>query len=180
MTEERKTLLAIFDDADGLTRGVRAMVDSGNTSLEALSPVPVPELDELLPQKPSDVRWFTLMGCIAGAVLGLAFQIMTVLQWPHLTGGKPVISLPAFVIVSFEMSILFGAIATFVGLMKNAKLPQIWKDFYHDGCSRSDFALLVLCEPSNFDSTKGMLSEAGARDVRAAEPESVWPEIKEK
>jgi hypothetical protein len=179
MTEERKTLLAIFDDANGLKGGVRAMVDSGNTSLEALSPVPVPELDELLPQKPSEVRWFTLLGCVAGAVLGLAFQIMTVLQWPHFTGGKPVVSLPAFVVVSFEMCILVGAIAAFVGLMKNAKLPQLWKDFYYEGCSRSDFALFVQCEPSDFDSTKVLLSEAGAREVRAAEPESVWPEVKE-
>jgi hypothetical protein len=180
MTEEQGTLLAIFDDSVALEKGVRAALDGGNESMEVLSPIPLPELDELLPQKPSQVRWFTLAGCVAGAVMGLAFQIATVLQWPHLTGGKPPISLPAFVVISFEMSILVGAVATFVGLMKNARLPEIWKQYFHDGCSQADFAILLKCEQSKLEQTKGLLTEAGAREVRAAEPESVWPEIKEK
>ena len=174
MQDNRETLLAVFGDSQGLTEAVKATVDSGGDVLETLSPVHLPELDKVLPQRPSFVRWFALLGCIGGAVLGLAFQIMTVLQWPHLTGGKPALSFPAFVVVAFEMTILLGALATFAGLMIAAKLPQIGKDHYHDGCSQSDFALVVRCDQRERSSLETLLREAGAQEVRAVEPKSVW------
>jgi len=174
MPENHATLVGVFPDSRRLLEAVEAMREAGHNVLEALSPIPLPELDELLPHRPSSVRWFTLLGCIAGAVLGMAFQIMTVVQWPILTGGKPVVSLPAFVIISFEMTILFGASATLLGLMLNARLPQIGKDWYHEGCSQSDFALAVECDAAHRAEAEAMLLEAGARQVRAVEPKSVW------
>ena len=173
MADERETLLAVFEDSHGLTDAVRAMVDKGHEELEALSPAPVPELEELLPHRPSNVRWFTLLGCIAGAVLGMAFQIMTVIQWPILVGGKPIVSLPAFVIISFEMTVLFGALATLAGLFLNARLPQIGKDFYHDGCSQSYYALVIECDPGERASIETILRDAGASDVQTPGRKSV-------
>ena len=174
MPENHTTVVGVFSDSRRLVEAVEAMREGGYNVLEALSPIPLPELDELLPHRPSSVRWFTLLGCIAGAVLGMAFQIMTVLQWPILTGGKPVVSLPAFVIISFEMTILFGASATLLGLMLNARLPQIGKDWYHEGCSQSDFALVVECDAAGRAGAVAMLLEAGAREIREVEPKSVW------
>ena len=180
MSDGSETLLAVFDGPRRLAEGVEAMLKNDNDVLDVLSPFPIDEIDKLLPQRPSLVRWFTLLGCISGAVLGMAFQVMTVLQWPHLTGGKPVISLPAFVIVSFEMTILFGAIATFVGLIVNAGLPQIRREYFHSGSSRGDFALVVRSDPSDFESIEAALRDAGAHDVRPADPESAWLGITEK
>jgi len=174
MSDRRETLLAVFGDARSLIEGVQAMVRGDKEILEALSPIPLPELEELLPGRPSFVRWFALMGCVGGGAFGLALQIGTVLQWPHLTGGKPALSLPAFVVVAFEMTILLGALATFAGLMIAAKLPQIGKDHYHDGCSQSDFALVVRCDQRERSSLETLLREAGAQEVRAVEPKSVW------
>lgn len=179
MADKREPLLAVFADPERLAEAIGAMQRRGNDRLEALSPIPLPELDELLPERPSQVRWFTLVGCIAGAFFGMGLQVMTVLDWPLLVGGKPVVSLPAFVVIAFEMTILFGGLATLVGLMVNAKLPPIAKECYHVGCSRSDFALVVWHEPSEYASVEAALREAGAREVRPAgsvssSGESVW------
>ncbi len=173
MSGKGETLLAVFDDSSGLTDAARALLEKGHAGIEALSPAPVPELEELLPPRSSSVRWFTLCGCIAGGVLGFAFQIMTVVQWPIMVGGKPIVSLPAFVVIAFEMTILFGAIATLVGLMLNARLPQIGKDCYHAGCSQSDYALLVECDPAERESIVALLREAGAGEVQTTGPKSV-------
>ncbi len=179
MPDKRKPLLAVFVDPGLLADAIRAMQRRGNDRLEVLSPIPLPELDELLPERPSQVRWFALVGCIAGAFFGMGLQVMTVLDWPLLVGGKPVVSLPAFVVIAFEMTILFGGLATMLGLMLNAKLPPVAKECYHAGCSRSDFALVVWHEPSEYASVEAALRETGAREVRpagsvASDEESVW------
>jgi hypothetical protein len=176
MPDRREKLLGVFADADGLTRAVTAAVKGGFDELEALSPTPVPGLDDLIPERPSPVRWFALFGCIAGAIGGMAFQIMTVLMWPHITGGKPVVSLPAFVVVSFEMTILFGAITTLVGFAMATRLPQIGKDCYHEGCAQSDYALVVAYAPEDRAAVEALLRTAGAHEVLTAEPRSAWIE----
>ena len=169
MNDKRETLVAVFPGPRELIEGIKATMRSGAEVVETLSPVPVAEVDELLPQRPSMVPWFTLLGCISGAVVGMGLQIGTVMQWPHLVGGKPAISLPAFVVVTFEMTILLGAVATFVGLLLNAKLPQITKEYYHSGCAKSDFALVLRHDPAERASVESMLFEAGAQEVRAVE-----------
>jgi hypothetical protein len=173
MNDGRETILAVFREPEGLVRAARSLVEHGHEGFEAMSPVPVPELDDVLPRPPSSVRWFTLLGCIAGGISGLAFQVATVIMWPIWVGGKPILSWPAFVIVSFEMTILFGAIATFAGLMMNARLPMIGRDYYHEGCSQGDFALVISPDPNDFASIRALLLEAGSQDVREIEPASV-------
>lgn len=173
MNDNTETLVAVFHDSGGLIRAVTSLVDRGHEAFEALSPMSLPELDEALPHRPSSVRWFTLIGCVAGAVLGMAFQIATVLAWPIWVGGKPIVSWPAFVIIAFEMTILFGALATMAGLMINSKLPMIGRDHYHQGAALSDFALIIECAPDERPSMETLLMEAGASEVKPSEPQSV-------
>jgi hypothetical protein len=165
MHDNWEALLAVFAGPQELIEGIRAMQRGGKQRLEALSPIPLPELEELLPQRPSQVRWFALLGCVAGGILGMTLQVMTVLHWPLLTGGKPIVSIPAFVVIAFEMTILFGGLATMLGLMLKAKLPPVIKECYHTGCSQSDFALVVWHDPPDYESIESLLREAGARDV---------------
>jgi hypothetical protein len=173
MSEKPETLVAVFQDSDSLVQAAKSLLDQGREEFEALSPMPVPELEDVLSRRPSNVRWFTLLGCIAGAVLGMAFQIATVVMWPIWVGGKPIMSLPAFVVIAFEMSILVGAVATMAGLMVNAKLPMIGRDYYHQGCSQSDFALIIKLDPDERPAVESSLLKAGATEVKQIEPQSV-------
>jgi hypothetical protein len=173
MNDNTETLVAVFHDSGGLVRAVKSLANRGLEAFEALSPVPLPELDEVAPHHPSSVRWFTLLGCVAGAILGMAFQVATTLAWPIRVGGKPIVSWPAFVVVAFEMTILFGALATMAGLMINSKLPMIGRDHYHQGAALSDFALIIECVSDERPSIETLLMEAGAIEVKTSEPKSV-------
>ncbi|GAB4330836.1 MAG: DUF3341 domain-containing protein [Candidatus Abyssubacteria bacterium] len=174
MKNNSHTLLAVFSGPHQLYEGIRAAKRYGVhvSNMEALSPAPLPELDELMVERPSVVRWVTLLGCVTGGLFGLWLQIATALDWPLRVGGKPVVSLPAFVVIAFELTILFGAVGTLAGLFMAAKLPPISKTVFHEGCSQSEFGLLVRHTPSEYAALEGLLREAGARDVRIAHPRS--------
>lgn len=163
-------LLAIFSSPDDMTGAIKSMIQSGNDALEILSPIPLPELEELLPRRPSTVRWFTLIGCVAGAISGFALQTLTALHWPLYVAGKPLNSMSAFVVIIFELTILFGAIAAVTGFLLNTKLPPITKKAHVPGCSQKDFALIVKHSPSEYSVVEAKMREAGAREVRPLEP----------
>ena len=74
---------------------------------------------------PSKIKFFALTGAILGLVFGFAFTIYTVLSWPIITGGKPIISVPAFIIIAFELAILFGALASLLGFFFFSGLPGL-------------------------------------------------------
>ena len=75
--------------------------------------------------KQSPLRFFTLAGALTGLSAGFALTIFTVLDWPLITGGKPLISLPPFVIIAFALTILLGSLASFAGFMILGKMPSI-------------------------------------------------------
>jgi len=94
------------------------------SQIEYASPIPVHEADVILTEKQSRLRFFTLAGALTGLVTGFAFPIFTVIDWPLITGGKPLISLPPFTIIGFELTILFGALASFAGFLVLSRLPS--------------------------------------------------------
>jgi hypothetical protein len=92
--------------------------------IRVLMPVPVGEAEPLLRVRPSRVRFFTLAGGLTGLATGFVFTILTVVHWPLNTGGKTLISLPPFVIIAFELTILLGALASLGGFLLLARLPS--------------------------------------------------------
>ncbi|MCK6621377.1 MAG: DUF3341 domain-containing protein [Calditrichaceae bacterium] len=80
-------------------------------------------------EKPSRLKFFTLVGGLTGCLTGFAFTTYTVFSWPLVTGGKPFISIPPFTVIAFELTILLGALFSFAGIMILARLPKISKMF---------------------------------------------------
>jgi hypothetical protein len=93
--------------------------------INTITPIPVPGVEPILGLKPSPLRFFTLAGALAGLVAGFAFTIWTVNQWPLITGGKPLISIPPFVVIAFALTILLGATASLTGFLLLARLPSL-------------------------------------------------------
>lgn len=116
-----------FDEEAEFLDKLRDLVEDGvsQKNITVVSPYPLEKADEILDSPPSRLRFFTLIGAITGLIVGFAFTIYTVQSWPLITGGKPHIATPAFLIIAFELTILFGALASFVGFLLLAKLPQI-------------------------------------------------------
>jgi len=117
----------LFDKESDFLNKLQSLIESGvnKEDITVISPFPVREIDEILDSAPSKIKFFTLLGAITGLITGFAFTIYTVLSWPIITGGKPIISIPAFVIISFELTILFGALASFLGFLFFSKLPGL-------------------------------------------------------
>lgn len=105
-------------------------------------------------------------GAIAGAVAGLFLTIQTSTQWPLMTGGQPIVSLPPFLVISFELTILFGVLATFLGLLWSIRQRKLSPKFYDSRFSVDRFGVYVPCEQIHSAQVRRLLSDAGAEEVR--------------
>lgn len=170
MTRRPPGLVGTFLHLDGLLEAIGRLREAGHRDLAALSPIPHHAIDEALAKAPSPVRFFTLVGCVLGAVTGLVLTIATSLHYPLITGGKPIVSIPPFLIIVFELTILFGGLLTLGGMLFNARLPRVHiLPAYDPRFSEDRFGLWVRCEEKDFDAVGALLRGAGAEDVHRAE-----------
>lgn len=117
----------LFDDESEFLSKLRELVESGvpAAAIEVRTPVPVHEAFRLLGTPPSTLGWFTGTGAVLGAATGFGLTIGTVLAWPLITSGKPLISLPPFMIIAFELTILLGAVASILGFFHLNRFPDV-------------------------------------------------------
>ena len=119
-------ILGIFDRGKTAAAATREILEGKLGEVVAYSPVPDHALDQALHVSVSPVRVFVLVGGLLGCFLGFAFPIYTVLDWPMITGGKPLISIPPFVVIAFELTILLGAIGGMIGFLALSGLPRVF------------------------------------------------------
>jgi hypothetical protein len=117
-------VMGVFRYVDDAEAAIRALRQAGHRDLSVFSPVPYHELEHAQEQGPSLVRWICLAGGIAGITGGFALCIWSVLQWPLVTGGKELVSLPPFVVIGYESMILLGGLFNLFGMLLLARLPQ--------------------------------------------------------
>ena len=125
-----KFLVGIFDDEDILLHGVDGIRDKGVKIHEVYTPFPVHGLDEALGYRRSRLPIAAFMFGMTGTILALTMQIwMLGYDWPMIIGGKNFVSLPPFIPVTFELTVLLsalGMVATFfiVSDMKPYNTPR--------------------------------------------------------
>ena len=161
------TVLGVFDHGRQAALGARAIVDGDLGKVVAYSPVPDHDLDQALHVTVSPVRLFVLIGGLLGCATGFLFPIYTVLDWPMITGGKPLISIPPFVVIAFELTILFGAIGGMVGFLLMARLPRLTgKPAPDERFSNDMTGIQVICAPKEAAAVRACLERAGAREIK--------------
>ena len=116
----------VFEEKEKFLERLRGLVQEGvpGERIRVITPFGVPEVEEILPRGRSKVRFFALVGAASGTVTGFAFTILTSLSWPLIVGGKPIVSIPPFIIIAFALTILFGALSTFAGFLLLSRLPS--------------------------------------------------------
>jgi molybdopterin-containing oxidoreductase family membrane subunit len=165
------TVLGVFAHVDTATRAIRELRARGMRSIATYSPVPLDEFEEALtghelPRSP--VRLFTLVGALTGTASGFALTIWTALKWNLITGGKPVVSIPPFVPIAYELTILLGGLCTLLGLLITARLPSLRvSPRYDPRFSEDRFGVEVTCEAAERPAVEDLLRSAGAEEVRA-------------
>ncbi|MDH3197063.1 MAG: DUF3341 domain-containing protein [Candidatus Krumholzibacteria bacterium] len=117
----------VFDNEHDFLEKLRELVDRGvkPRDIQTYAPHPVHHAEKLLGMRPSGVRLFALCGGLLGAITGYGFTSWTALDWPLISGGKPMVSIPAYTIIAFEFMILFGALSSFLGFVILSRMPGV-------------------------------------------------------
>ncbi len=162
----RAGVVGVFATLDGTLLALRELKAKGYADLRVYSPVPHHELEDVLDKRESPVRLFTLIGALTGCGLGFAYAIATSLDWELVTGGKPIVSLPPFVVIGFELTILIGALSTVAGMFLNARLPKLGRSAGYDRRFSNDrFGIVAFGGPQQLAQADSIMKAAGAEEV---------------
>lgn len=167
MRKSRSGVLGVFAHLDTTTDAIRRLRSAGYDQLTVYSPTLRHEIEEALESSESPVRIFTLVGAFTGTGAGAALAIWSSLNWPLIVGGKEIVSLPAFSVIMFEVTILLGALATVAGLFINARLPRIGRPeaLYHPSFSAGNFGVFAHVPRDRYDAVRSILTESGSEEV---------------
>jgi hypothetical protein len=122
------TVKSVFAHLDSLVYAIDALKKDGVSTEDMVVTTPLPRHDVehalYAGKAPSPVRWFTLFGALFGGSFGFSLCSITHLNWAMiLPAGKPVVSIPAFIVITFESTVLWGCLFTLAGLLYHCRLP---------------------------------------------------------
>ena len=141
----RNNILISFDDEVPLLEAVRILRDNKEMITDVLSPFPVHGLDEALSIKRSGIPVGGFIFGALGAILAFGFQawVFTV-SYPLIIGGKPFFSVPTFIPITFEVTVLFAGLSMVAALLIRSKLkPDISFKPVDEGITDDRFVILV-------------------------------------
>lgn len=160
MAEKTPGILASFEFLDSTVDAIHELRKAGFKGLRAYTPYPEHHIEEALGHGESPVRVWTLVGGLTGTATGFAFTIFTSMDWPLVTGGKPIISIPAYVVIAFESTILFGALSTLIGLFILSRLPHVKPMIVYDPEFVSGrYGIFVAAEGGKLDEARRILQK---------------------
>ena len=160
------TLLSIFDLPDDAATAITKLKGRGFDVLESYSPAPFEQIDEAMDERPSKVRIFTLVGGLTGVVTGFLMQIWMSWEWPIKIAGKAYTWIPPYVIIGFELTILFGGILTLLGLLFVGRLyPRRLDAAYSARFSAEEFGVVVKVGERDVGEVDSLLRSLSAKEV---------------
>jgi len=159
-------LMAEFDTPGRLLAAARALHAQGYRHVDAFTPFPVAGLPEALGQRDAKVPLAMLAGGIGGALAGFAMAAGLSLDYPLRIGGRPLVAVPAFVMVAFELMVLGAVLAGIVTLFVANRLPRLHHPVF--GADRFDLSaddrfFLAILADADFDRDRAGKALAGLR-----------------
>lgn len=118
-------LLAEFNRPERLVEAVRRSRAQGFSSIDAYSPFPIEEMQEAMGLEENIVPWLTFGGGVFGAVLGFGMQLYTNWDFPIEIGGRPIQAWQPYMLITFELAVLFSVSAAIVGMLLLNRLPRL-------------------------------------------------------
>ena len=169
MEAGKNYILGVYSDEDVLLKAIRKVKESGIKIEEVFSPFPVHGIDDALGYKRSKLTIAAFMFGALGTTLALTMQYwMLGVDWPMIIGGKNFASLPTFIPVTFELTVLLsalGMVATFMiaSNLKPYKKPKIFDVRITD--DKHVVAIDLSVNTLEKDKLRKILEESGANEV---------------
>ena len=150
---------AEFESPSALVAATRAAHDKGYRKLDAYSPFPIEELNDVLHLHRNKLPLIVLLGGITGGITAYLMQYyITVWDFPINIGGRPLHSWPSYIIITFELTVLFAAISCVLGLLALCGLPMPYHPMFNvprfASASRNQFFLCIESADPMFDPTR--------------------------
>ena len=171
-------LMAEFHTAEELIEAAHKVHEAGFKRVDAFTPYPIEEVSHALDLPRSKVPLIVLGGGLTGMAAGYLLQYWSsVIEYPMNIGGRPFHSWPAFIVPTFEMTILFAAASAVLGMFALNGLPQPYHpvfnvESFRRKASRDGYFLCIEAADSRFDrdQTREFLLGTGAVEVNDVEP----------
>jgi len=176
MTPRLYGIMAEFDRPEDVVAAAHNARQAGFTRMDAYTPMPVHGLDEALGLGPTKLPWIVLAGGILGCIGGFSLLYwIAVHAYPLNIGGKPLNSWPAFIPITFEITILGAAFAAVFGMLALNGLPRPYHPVFNSPrfklATRNRFFLCIEAHDPKFDTdkTRLFLEQQHARGVEEVE-----------
>jgi len=152
-------LMAEFDSPQELLTAAHKAHGAGYKQMDAFSPFPVEGLADAIGFHKDSVALVTLIGGIIGGLSGYLLQYyVSVISYPLNVGGRPYHSWPSFIIVTFEMTILFGGLSAVIGMLALNGLPMPYHPVFNvpefAKASDNKFFLVVFSSDPKYDAAR--------------------------
>ena len=171
-TNKLHGVMAEFDTAQALVDAARRVMAAGFVKVEAYSPVPIEELNDIIHKKRTKLSALVLAGGLTGMATGFLLQYWaSAIEYPLNVGGRPFASWPAFVVPSYELTILFASLTAAGGMIALNGLPQPYHPVFNAPrfslASSDKFFIVVESEDPKFSTTEttAFLKGIGAKGV---------------
>src|SRR5690606_5296768 len=109
-------------------------------------------------------------GGLTGTATGFAFTTWTSMDWPLVVGGKPIVSIPAYVVIAFELTVLFGALAAVIGLLVLGRRPHCKPAIVYDPeFTAGRYGVYVEASGQRLEEARRIMTEQEPIEVREGE-----------
>ncbi len=169
---EHYGVLARFDSVKELFHACEKVRDAGYSRWDSHSPFPVHGLDAAMGLRASKLPWICLITGLSGAGFGMLMQWWVHTQgYPLVISGKPLFSWQAFVPITFELGVLFGALGAMLGMFALNQLPMLHHPLFSskqfEQVTDDKFFISIESWDPKFDpgETSRFLEEIGAAHV---------------
>jgi hypothetical protein len=167
-----KGIAGIWEEEHLVLKAAAKTRDSGYKAFEAISAYPVHGMEEACGIKRSWIPYVTFIAGFTGLASALLLTWWTsAVDWAVNVGGKPFFSLPAFIPIMFELTILFAALCSVGALFYVTKMPRIDPPSIDPDLTSHKFAIFIPNHDVGYDEAKieKMFKEHGAVEVKRTE-----------
>jgi hypothetical protein len=165
-------MMAEFDSATALVDAARKTHQAGYKKIDAYSPFPIEDLAEAIGFHHDEVPLVVLIGGLVGGLSGYLMQYwISAVDYPLNVGGRPYHSWPAFIVITFEMTILFAGISAVFGMLALNGLPMPYHPVFNvprfSAASKDRFFLIVFSSDKKYHAadTRKFLEDLDPRSI---------------
>jgi molybdopterin-containing oxidoreductase family membrane subunit len=159
-------VLGVFAEPAACAAAIRAFVERERRDLTVYSPFSDHRVVAALGRPVSPLGIATLIGAGTGTVSGIALAIFATYRYSFIVWGKPLLSWLPWVVVGFELTILFGALTNFAGMLIGSGLARFREPLHYDARFSVDhFGVFMPCGAGDREKYKTLLTNHGALEV---------------